>query len=84
LHLIQAIVFDFLFLCSFYYLLLGLNNEYLKFIKSMVITQTQNEYVQGLKDCKNTFEQSKVKSRFEKMDKLRSQKNRNRDKGLEQ
>ena len=37
-------------------------------------TKSKNEYVQGLKDGKDTFEQSKVKSRFQEIEKIRSQK----------
>jgi hypothetical protein len=49
----------------------GFNYAYLlakhkpELIKSIVTTKSQNEYIQGLKDSKDTFEQSKVKSRFQ-------------------
>jgi hypothetical protein len=67
----------------------GFNHAYLlakhkpELIKSIATTKSKNEYVQGLKDGKETFEQRKVKSRFQEIKKLRSQKDKNRGKDLE-
>jgi hypothetical protein len=67
----------------------GFNHAYLlakykpELIKSIATTKSQNEYVQGLKDGKDTFEQNKTKSRFQEIEKLRSQKEKNRGKDLE-
>lgn len=67
----------------------GFNHAYIlakhkpELIKNIATTKSQNDYLQGLKDGKNTFEQNKVKSRFQEIEKLRKQKDKNRDKGLE-
>ena len=67
----------------------GFNHAYLlakykpELIKSLTNIKNQNAYFQGLKDGKDTFEQRKVKSRFQEIEKLRSRKERNRDQGLE-
>jgi hypothetical protein len=67
----------------------GFNHAYLlakykpELIKSVATTKSHNEYVQVLKDGKDTFEQRKVKSRFQEIEKLRSQKEKNRGKDLE-
>lgn len=47
-------------------------------IKNILGTKSQNEYLQGLKDGKDTFEQSKVKSRSLEIERLRIGKERNR------
>jgi hypothetical protein len=66
----------------------GFNDAYLlakykpELIKSITDIKIQNDYIQGLKDGKNTFEQSKILSRFQEIEKLRSQRERNRDKGM--
>ena len=67
----------------------GFNYAYLlekykpELIKSIATTKSKNEYIQGLKDPKDTFEQRKIKSRFQEIEKLRLQKERNLGKGLE-
>lgn len=67
----------------------GFNHAYLlakhkpELIKNIVKTKNQNDYIQGLIDGKNAFEQNKVKSRITEIEKLRSHKDKNRDKGLE-
>jgi hypothetical protein len=63
----------------------GFNHAYLlakhkpELIKSIVTTKSKNDYIQGLKDGKDTFEQSKIKSRFQEIEKLHSRKERNND-----
>lgn len=67
----------------------GFNHAYLlakhkpQIIESIVKTKTQNEYIQGLKDGKGAFEQEKIKSRFQEMEKLHSQKDKSHDFDLE-
>jgi hypothetical protein len=63
----------------------GFNDAYLlkehkpELIKSIAKTKSQNHYIQGLKDGKDTFEQSKVKSRFLEIERLSIQKDKNKD-----
>jgi hypothetical protein len=67
----------------------GFNHAYIlvkhepKLIESILKTTSVNNYIQGLKDGKLNFEQKRVKSRLQDLNKIHSKKEKNHDKGLE-
>lgn len=67
----------------------GFNHAYLitrfkpELMKSVSQTKTSNNYFKGLQDGKLTFEKSRIKSRYQELEKLQNSKTKNREKGLE-
>lgn len=63
----------------------GFNDAYLlaehkpKLVEQLLKTTTENEYLQGMRDGKRTFEQEKTQSRYQELDDLRSQNDREQD-----
>lgn len=67
----------------------GFNHGYIlkehkpELIENILSTTTKNEYLQGMQDGKDTFEQKRTKSRLNDLHELEAKKEKNKDLDLE-
>jgi hypothetical protein len=67
----------------------GFNDGYLlkqqkpQLIENLLNISSSSDYIQGLKDGERTYNQNKVKSRNQELNKIKNRRGKNKEKGLE-
>jgi hypothetical protein len=67
----------------------GFNDGYLlkqykpQLIENLLNISSSSDYIQGLKDGERTYNQNKVKSRSQELNKIKLSRDKNKEKGLE-